>query len=114
MSEEYGEDQPWHLTQEPNAEPSYEELIDRIEELEAKLTWVLAERDETFSLMLDRAQTAEAKLAKAVEALDAFADCVDDGCYCSETQMATAMDHARTTLAELTKERSDEKGQDDE
>lgn len=36
MSEKYGEDQPWHLTQEPNAEPSYEELIDHIEELQAQ------------------------------------------------------------------------------
>ena len=42
-------------------------VADRIEELEAKLDWVLVERDETFALMLDRAQTAEAKLAKAVE-----------------------------------------------
>ena len=41
--------------------------LSRIEELEAKLDWVLVERDETFALMLDRAQTAEAKLAKAVE-----------------------------------------------
>ena len=45
-------------------------MADRIEELEAKLDWVLVERDETFALMLDRAQTAEAKLAKAVVALD--------------------------------------------
>jgi len=43
----------------------------------------------------------EAKLAKAVEALADLADCVDDGCFCSEMQMATAMDNARTTLAEL-------------
>ena len=46
-----------------------EALADRIEELEAKLDWVITERDETFALMLDRAQTAEAKLAKAVEAV---------------------------------------------
>jgi hypothetical protein len=37
MSEKYGQDQPWHVTREPNVEPSYEELTDRIEELEAKL-----------------------------------------------------------------------------
>lgn len=46
---------------------------DRIEELEAKLDWVIVERDETFALMLDRAQTAEAKLAKAVESLEKIA-----------------------------------------
>jgi hypothetical protein len=44
--------------------------VSRIEELEAKLNWVLVERDKTFNLMLDRAQTAEAKLAKAMLALD--------------------------------------------
>ena len=46
------------------------EAAGRIEELEAKLDWVITERDETFALMLDRAQTAEAKLAQAVGALD--------------------------------------------
>ena len=40
-------------------------------------------------------------LRKAVEALEKLADCVDDGCFCSEMEMATAMDNARTTLAEL-------------
>ena len=44
-----------------------EYMADRIEELEAKLRWVLDERDATFALMLKRAETAEAKLAKAVE-----------------------------------------------
>jgi hypothetical protein len=38
-------------------------------ELEAKLKWVLGERDATFALMLKRAESAEAKLAKAVKAL---------------------------------------------
>ena len=60
-------------------------------------------RDEAVS----KVKELEAKLAKAVEALADLADCVDDGCFCSEMQMATAMDNARTTLAEL-------KGQDDE
>ena len=59
----------------------------------------------------DRIEKLEAKLAKAVEALADLADCVDDGCFCSEMQMATAMDNARTTLAELS---STMKGQDDE
>lgn len=43
----------------------------------------------------------EAKLAKAVEALENLADCVDIGCFCSEMQMATAMDIAHATLAEI-------------
>jgi hypothetical protein len=43
----------------------------------------------------------EAKLAKAVEALGDLADCVDDGCFCSEMRLATTMDQARATLAEL-------------
>jgi len=47
-----------------------EEAADRIEELEAKLDWVITERDETFALMLDRVQTAEAKLAKAVKLME--------------------------------------------
>ena len=67
-----------------------DEMADRIEELEAKLDWVLVERDETFALMLDRAQTAEAKLAKAVEALEKLN--VGEG---------WAAQIARTTLAEL-------------
>ena len=40
----------------------------------------------------------EAKLAKTVGALKKLADCVDDGCFCSEMEMATAMDAARATL----------------
>lgn len=49
----------------------------------------------------------EAKLAKAVEALENLADCVDLGCFCSEMQMATAMDIARATLAEIKGESHD-------
>ena len=41
----------------------FDHAIARIAELEAKLNWVLTERDETFALMLDRVRTAEAKLA---------------------------------------------------
>jgi hypothetical protein len=52
--------------------------------------------------MADRIEELEAKLAKAVEGLKRLADCVDDGCFCSEMAMATAMDTARATLAELT------------
>jgi hypothetical protein len=48
-----------------------------------------------------RVKWLEAKLAKAVEALENLADCVDLGCFCSEMQMATAMDQARATLATL-------------
>ena len=63
-------------------------------DLEAKLDWVITERDETFALMLDRAQTAEAKLAKAVEALEKIAQ--HDMQY-----------WAITTLAELKGERDE-------
>jgi hypothetical protein len=38
--------------------------------------------------------------AKVVEALKNLTDCVDDGCFCSEMQMASAMDIARAILAE--------------
>lgn len=48
----------------------------------------------------------EVQLAKAVEALKDLADCVDDGCFCSEMHMAAVMDEARAIIAEL-------KGQDD-
>lgn len=48
-----------------------------------------------------RAERAEAKLAKAVEALKELATCVDDGSYCSEIKIASAMDAAFATLAEL-------------
>jgi hypothetical protein len=40
---------------------------DRIEELEAKLKWVLEERDTTFALMLKRLESAEAKLDKTLD-----------------------------------------------
>jgi len=48
-----------------------------------------------------RIDELEAKLAKAVEALENLADCVDDGCYCSDERMATVMTEGRSTLAEL-------------
>jgi hypothetical protein len=48
----------------------------------------------------DRIEALEAKLAKVVEALKNLTDCVDDGCFCSEMQMASAMDIARAILAE--------------
>ena len=44
---------------------------------------------------------AEASLAKAVEALQELSTCVEDGCYCSEMQMATVMDKARSVVAEI-------------
>ena len=55
----------------------------------------------------DRIKELEAKLAKAVEVLGDLADCVDDGCFCSEMQLATTMDQARTTLAELKGDNND-------
>ena len=98
---------------------------DLIGELEAKLTRCEKYRDAYMEC--DRISTqavreleaklskSEALLAKAVEALADLADCVDDGCFCSEMQMATAMDNARTTLAELSSVScANLKGQDDE
>ena len=55
-----------------------------------------------YSALQDHIEKLEANLAKAAMALKDLADCVDDGCFCSEIQMAAAMDAARTTLAELT------------
>jgi DNA replication initiation complex subunit (GINS family) len=65
MSEKYGEDQPWHLTQEPDVAPSYEELEERIEELKKELS----EANKRGDAWRFRADIAEAKLAKAVEGL---------------------------------------------
>jgi len=48
-----------------------------------------------------RLEELEAKLSKAVKALENLADCVDDGCYCSELRMDTVMTEGRSTLAEL-------------
>jgi hypothetical protein len=77
---------------------------DRIEELEAKLDWVIVERDETFALMLDRAQTAEAKLAKAMEALEKVQTFVRElEPYADQGHvLVPALHDACTTLAELT------------
>jgi hypothetical protein len=45
-----------------------EEAEAYVAELEAKLKWVLEERDATFALMLKRAESAEAKLASVISA----------------------------------------------
>lgn len=47
---------------------------------------------------------AKTQMYTLADALRNLADCVDDGCFCSEMQMATAMDEARAAL----------KGKDDE
>jgi hypothetical protein len=70
MSEKYGEDQPWHLTQEPDVAPSYEELEERIEELNKELS----EANKRGDAWRFRADIAEVKLAKAVEALTPSGD----------------------------------------
>jgi hypothetical protein len=73
---------------------------DRIEELEAQIeeqhNGVTAAH---FQGYMEGKQQTEAKLEKVVEALKNLADCVDEGCFCSEMQLASAMDEARTTLA---------------
>ena len=92
----------WDALQEVTVELEQAEsdnilLIVRIEELEAKLATCRKYRDAYAEC--DRISTHA--LRKAVEALEKLADCVDDGCFCSEMEMATAMDNVRTTLAEL-------------
>ena len=81
----------------------YKAASDRIEELELAVRY----EADLAQQALDARKELAAKLAKAVEALADLADCVDDGCFCSEMQMATAMDNVRTTLAAL-------KGQEDD
>ena len=93
---------------------------DRIKELEAKLQWVIGERDATFSLMLGRAEAAEAKLTIAVEALRSVIESCDQGRMIPRSGVggmtieanikgsvyvgvpAWPIEEARTTLAELT------------
>ena len=49
-----------------------DEWKEAFEDLQVKLNWVLVERDETFALMLDRTQTAEAKLAEVTAERDKY------------------------------------------
>ena len=98
-----------------NTRIAHDNMTDRIEELEAEnknlksmIASVIDDTGDDPEIMAAsraewaaRAFGAEAKLAKAMETLGKLADCVDDGCFCSEMEMATAMDTARTTLAEL-------------
>ncbi|MEH6505035.1 MAG: hypothetical protein V7786_02080 [Sulfitobacter litoralis] len=41
----------------------------------------------------------DAKIKALVEALEELVTCVDDGCYCSEMKMASAIDTANETIA---------------
>ena len=73
-----------------------------------------------IEFVVARIEELEAKLAKAVEALEFYTYETthlsaeeDDGSHWCKISKG-CLDHARTTLAELSKERSDEKGQDDE
>ena len=74
-----------------------EALTEQLEQLVAINEAARADADEAEAY----AWQLEQRLAKAVEGLRVLADCVDDGCYCSEMRMATAMDIARATLAEI-------------
>ena len=63
----------------------------------------------------DHIEELEAKLARAVEALVGMVGLFSaDSLLLKGTHLNMELDNARTTLAELSKERSDEKGQDDE
>jgi hypothetical protein len=75
VSEKYGEDQPWHLTQEPDVAPSYEEL----EEVIKELTKELSEANKRGDAWRFRADIEEAKLAKAVEALERAKASIENG-----------------------------------
>ena len=55
---------------------------------------VLAGRADEY----DRAEAAEAEVERLRGVLKTLADCVDDGCLCSEMRMATAVDAARAAL----------------
>ena len=100
---------------------------DRIAELEAKLKEASLQSISDLGQAQDAYQAqllAEAKLAEAVEALDRIAyvsdvysveaNAEDQGADTLAYAHKSICKIARTTLAELTKERSDEKGQDDE
>lgn len=74
---------------------------DRIEKLAAQLKMVLEREAETQVRHDSKVDALEAKLAKAAKALEDLADCVDDGCLCSEMKMGASVDEARATLAEI-------------
>ena len=114
---------------EPNVFYTVEYVrADRIDELEAKLKEAslqsisdLGQAQQAYQAQL----LAEAKLAKAVEALEQIAthrkkcheydDDVGHERREFDVEDMIIMEYtARTTLADLSKERSDEKGQDDE
>ena len=80
-----------------------EQAADRIEELELAVRY----EADLAQMALDARKELEAKLAKALEALEYYS--VEAFCLGADNSLV-----ARTTLAELSKERSDEKGQDDE
>lgn len=46
-----------------------------------------------------RKDLSDAAIAELVEGLGILADCVDDGCFASEMEMATVMDNARALIA---------------
>lgn len=82
------------------------EAADRIEELvreAAETHKTTMSRIKKWGAALNGQREAESKLAEAVAALRKLITCVDDGCYCSEMQMASTMDEARAVLAELEK-----------
>lgn len=67
-----------------------------LEELEAKLHWVIRERDRTFALMLSRAEAAEARLAEVRAERDGLRRTLHDetvasGCMKFRAEAAEAM-----------------------
>lgn len=75
--------------------------IEELEEQNKRLRLEVAHANDTADAAIERTKELEAMLAKAVDVLSDLADCVDDGCFCSEVRMAAVMDYAYITLAEI-------------
>jgi uncharacterized coiled-coil protein SlyX len=89
-----------------------QDAADRIEELEANINIKADFIDATINQLAasdQRIDELEAKLAKAVEALGGMIGLFSvDNVLRKGTHLNIELSHARTTLAKLTKERSDE------
>ena len=94
-----------------NSIDDIEFAVRRIDELEAKLKWVLKERDATFELMLKRAETAEASLEKVKDLVErAFVE----GCHEGMNEFATSRGGKTWEESRTIKMLSTVKGQDDD
>jgi hypothetical protein len=101
MSEKYGQDQPWHVTREPNVEPSYEDLTDRIEELEASLSKSEARKNAEITRLRTELEWygEQARLCRLIHS---------EGDKGRHALSADGGNRARAALAELKRETGDE------